>query len=49
MDNFQGFSHAGELRRPYRSAKAYAGLYPNRMDVLAQSGSDADVEGYCKK
>jgi hypothetical protein len=49
MDNYQGISHPGELRGLNRSAITEAGLYPNRMDVLAQSGTDAGVDSCCKK
>ncbi len=49
MANYQGISHPGELRGLNRSAITEAGLYPNRMDVLAQSGTDAGVDCCCKK
>lgn len=49
MDNFQGLSHPGERRGLHRSAKVKRGLYPNRMDVLAQSGADPGVDMYGEK
>ena len=49
MANYQGISHPGELRGLNRSAITEAGLYPNRMDVLAQSGTDPGVDSYRKK
>lgn len=33
----------------HRSKVAEEGLYPNRMDVLAQSGTDPGVDSYRKK
>lgn len=49
MDSFQGLSHSGELRGVHRSANAETGIYPNRMDVLAQSGADDAVDSLCEK
>lgn len=49
MANYQGISHPGELRGLNRSAITEAGLYPNRMDVLAQSGADSGVDRYSEK
>ena len=49
MDNFQGLTHPGERRGLHRSANAKRGLYPNRMDVLAQSGADTCVDRYTGK
>ena len=49
MANYQGISHPGELRGLNRSAITEAGRYPNRMDVLTQSGTDAGVEKKKKK
>ena len=49
IDDFQGLSHPGEWTVWHRSKVAEEGFYPNKMDVLAQSGTDPGVDSYRKK